>query len=44
MYYLSIRVIFNYNKNLNNQNLTTNLKGDANYNTQNVKYIYLGLI
>ena len=43
VYYLSIRVISNCKKNLNNQKITTNLKCDANYNTQDVK-IYLGLI
>jgi len=40
VYYLSIRVISNYIKNLNNQKITTNLKCDANYNTQNVKYVF----
>ena len=40
VYYLPIRVISNYKKNINNQKITTNLKCDANYNTQNVKYIF----
>jgi len=41
VYYLSIRVISTENNNIYTQlKYTTNLMYDANYNTQNVKYVF----